>query len=103
MSEEQEINIKSLISISPKLYQKITKELENKYHIHSYDLQVTGIKQEEGIKVVLRFGEHFNNEKEQFFSYESLEDDKALDTFIDEAGETCKQVLIDDYFKKMAP
>ncbi|RKQ30751.1 hypothetical protein [Oceanobacillus halophilus] len=104
MSEKtKKEKINSLISISPKLYRYITSELQKRYHVHSYDLQAGAIKKEHGIHVFLRFGERFSHEKEQFFSDEKLEDGKELDAFIEEAGEACKQVLIDDYFKRMTP
>lgn len=94
---------KSLITLSPKLYRHITKRLQDRYHIHSYDLQANGLKKEDGLHVIIRFGEHYNHEKEKYISNEALENDKKLDPFIKEVGEACKQVLIDDYFKKMTP
>ncbi|WP_085992615.1 hypothetical protein [Oceanobacillus senegalensis] len=99
----KQAQVKSLISVSPKLYRYFTTELENRYHIHSYDFQADAIKKENGIYIILRFGDYFDQKKEQFFSNNKLEDKKELEAFIIEAGEFCKQVLIDDYFKRMAP
>ncbi|QHS21446.1 hypothetical protein GWK91_00050 [Virgibacillus sp. MSP4-1] len=92
-----------LMSVSPRLYRYITEELENQYRIHSYDLQLHAIQQEDGIQVLLLFGDNFDHQKKQYFSQEELEDNQALSTFIEEVGEECKKVMIDDYFNRMAP
>ncbi|SET17288.1 hypothetical protein SAMN05216389_106161 [Oceanobacillus limi] len=104
MSSKHDAEIKSLLSISPKAYRFIVNELEANYHIHSYDIQASGIKKKDGIHIILRFGEQFTNKEERFFlnkQVESLGDE--LREFVESTGETCKQVLIDDYFKTMAP
>jgi hypothetical protein len=102
-TKENKNQVRSLISVSPKLYRYITSELEKKYHIHSYDLQADAILKENGIHILLRYGEHYNNEKDQFLTHEMLENKKVLETFVEEVGEVCKQVMIDDYFNKMTP
>ncbi|SHF54997.1 hypothetical protein [Ornithinibacillus halophilus] len=104
MGEKKDEQIQSLISISPTLYRLITRELENQYHIHSYDIQVFGIREEDGIRVIIRHGDDFAHKKEQFFFFKQIEDvSDELKDFITSTGESCKQVLIDDYFKRMAP
>ncbi|WP_068672615.1 hypothetical protein [Oceanobacillus sp. Castelsardo] len=102
-TKESKNQLRSLISVSPKLYRYITSELEKRYHIHSYDLQAGAIKKDDGVHIFLRYGEHYNNEKDQFLTNEMLEDGKVLETFVEEVGEACKQVMIDDYFNKMTP
>jgi len=102
-TKKSQNQVRSLISVSPKLYRYITSELEKRYHIHSYDLQAGAITKENGIHIFVRFGEHYNHEKDQFLTNEMLEDEKVLETFVEEVGEACKQVMIDDYFNKMAP
>lgn len=106
MSKETKQNqeqIRSLISISPQLYQYITSNLATKYHIHSYDIQVGALKKETGIHIYLKFGEYYNHEIDQFFTNEMLEDESVLQGFVDEIGETCKEVMIEDYFNRMTP
>jgi hypothetical protein len=95
----------SLRSLSPKLYQYITEKLFEDYHIHSFDVQIDAEEKEEGIHIILRFGEYFTHSEEHFCSSDSLEkdNDKELDEFIDKTGEECKQVLIDDYYRMMTP
>ncbi|KIO66895.1 hypothetical protein B4064_2039 [Caldibacillus thermoamylovorans] len=62
------------------------------------------INKDEGIKLIVRFGENFNHSSEQFFSNEQLENEKlALKEFIAKTGGQCIQVLKDDYFNKMTP
>lgn len=102
-TKENQGKIKSLISVSPKLYRFITTNLADKYHIHSYDIQVGAVEKEKGIHIYLKYGEHFTYEKEQFFTTEMLEDEKALEAFIDEVGDTCKEAMIEDYFNRMTP
>lgn len=93
-----------LYKISPKLYRYIITELETNFHIQPYDVQLEGNNKDEGIKLIVRFGENFNHSSEQFFSNEQLENEKlALKDFIAKTGGQCIQVLKDDYFNKMTP
>lgn len=94
---------KPLRIISPKLYQHIILEFKD-YNIHSYDLLVNGIKEENGLRLILRFGENFTRKKTRLFTSRVLEKQKdELTDFIKAAAEYCKKVMIDDYFEKMAP
>lgn len=100
MEEER----KPLRAISPKLYMFITKELEKQFHIQPYDVQVDAIQKDEGMQISVRFGEQFSQQVEQFFSSDALWDDrKQLQQFIQKTGESCKDVLIKNYFRMMAP
>ncbi|WP_188205551.1 hypothetical protein [Alkalibacillus aidingensis] len=94
----------SLISVSPKLNREIVSRLEEQYHIHSYDIQANAIKKENGIHILIYFGEHFTHKEDAFFTYEQINQiSDEIKEFIEKTGEACKQVLIDDYYKMMAP
>mgnify|MGYP001289209612 CR=1 FL=1 len=104
MSESNEQRYRSLMIVSPKLYRYITDGLEEEYRIHSYDLKLLGKKVENGIEVIVRHGEYFDHEVTHFFKTEEIEEGHpSLDTFIKETGDTARKVLIDNYFKIMAP
>lgn len=95
-SKEQPIQI-----ISPKLYRLILNELEN-LHIHPYDMQVSGVKEENGVQLIFRFGDGYAHSASQFFSNEVIEDENPeLKKFVQHVGEEGKKTMIADYFKMM--
>ncbi|MGM8216477.1 hypothetical protein ACLIA0_12980 [Bacillaceae bacterium W0354] len=101
---ESSINIQPLLSISPKLHHYISSELLSQFHIHSYDFQTYANKTDEGINLIIRFGSQFSHEKEMFIRNDQLNTiSSEFEEFVKETGKACKQVLIDDYFNKMAP
>lgn|SRR5690625_2329474 len=94
---------KPLRMISPEIYNHIISEVKD-YNIHSYDLLVNGIKKENGMQIILRFGENFAREQTKLLSLKVLEEKgDELTNFIRSTAETCKKAMIDDYFDKMAP
>jgi len=94
---------KPLRIISPKLYRFIISEFE-KYNIHSYDLLINGIKKDQGMEIILRFGETFSRKKSKLFSDQVIKGQAdELRKFIENATEACKKAMIDDYFERMAP
>ncbi len=106
MKEEKMINkerTKSLRVVFPQLYQSILAELE-KLNIHSYDMQINAEKQKDGVRLILQFGENFTHQKTQFFTYEAIENNSSeMTKFVKVTGEACKEVMINEYFKKMRP
>lgn len=97
-------NQKSLRAVSPKLYRLIMAGLEDEYHIQPYDVQAEAVKKDTGFQVILRFGEQFTENQEQFFSFEAVsEKSDQVKEFVQTAGDACKQVLIEDYYRIMAP
>ena len=94
---------KPLRIISPHLYNTIVSELEI-YNIHSYDVLMNGNKGEEGIQITLQFGEDYAHQETKFFSFKEIEEvaDDFIQ-FIKKVAETCKEAMIADYFKMMAP
>lgn len=94
----------SLRSLSPKLYEYMIEKFDEKFHIQPYDLQINAVKEKNGFNIIVKYGERFDHQSEQFFSLESVEKrDESVMQFIQEAGEACKKVLIDDYFRMMTP
>lgn len=90
--------------ISPSLFRYVLSELESKFHIQPYDFQVDGIKQEDGIQIIIMFGENFTHRMEQFFTNHSInQQNDDLKEFLTKVGEKCIQVLKDDYFRMMTP
>lgn len=96
---------RSLRLISPKVYNYITETLEQTHNIHSYDLKMDAIPKQDGITIIVRFGETFSHHKEQYFTFDQLEEGicDELKEFVTDLGEACTKVLIDDYFKIYAP
>ena len=95
--------IQTLRVIAPDIYQIITSELE-KQNIHSYDVQINAIKKEQGLQIILLFGENFTHKKEQFFTHEAIKNfSDEIIAFAKETGESCKEVMISEYFKMMRP
>lgn len=93
-----------LNAVSPRLYRYITSELEKNFNIHTYDLQIDGIKESDEIHVIIKYGKYFTEKLGKIIPIEEIENPSAvLNEFIKEAGEACTKVLIDDYFKKMTP
>lgn len=87
--------------ISPELYQIIMNELEN-LHIHPYDMQVSGVKDENGVQLIFRFGDGYAHTASQFFQLNGLKKENPdLIEFIKHVGEEGKQTMIADYFKMM--
>jgi len=96
--------IQFLGSVSPKLYRYIVAELEREFHIQSYDFKAGAMKEKDGLRVILQFGEHFTHKTEEFFSDKQIEIlSEDIRSFIHRTGENCKEVMIDEYFKRMAP
>jgi len=96
--------LQMLQSLSPRLYQDITAALEEQFRVHSYDIQLIGEEKDTGIRVIVKYGENFDHEAEHFFTFDSIgKDTEAFHLFIEETGEACKKVLIEDYFRTMTP
>jgi len=80
------------------------EKLEEEFHIQPYDIQMNAIKNEKGFEIIVTYGERFAHRSEQFMTFQSIKKrDEIVNKFIRKTGETCKQVLIDDYFRKMTP
>jgi hypothetical protein len=94
----------SLRLISPKLYTYITEELQRLHNIHSYDLVIDAIPYDEGLEVIIRYGETFSHKCEARFTHKQIDEiSTELVEFVKETGEVCREVLINDYFKLHAP
>lgn len=90
-----------LRAVSPDLFDKIISELE-KYHIHLNDIQANVIKKEDGLEVIVLFGENFNQSKSRFFTNETVENQyEDIQRFAYDIAEACREVMIADYFKMM--
>ncbi|MDP4084849.1 MAG: hypothetical protein Q8934_09570 [Bacillota bacterium] len=87
--------------VLPKLYNLVNAELE-KRHIHAYDYQAMVIEQDNGIDLILQFGENFSKSESHYFTNEMIEkESNELLDFIQAVGESCKNIMIADYFKMM--
>ncbi|HLQ71726.1 MAG TPA: hypothetical protein VK142_07970 [Bacillota bacterium] len=90
-----------LRAVSPDLFNVIISELE-KYNIHLNDIQANVIIKEDGLDVIVLFGEHFNQTKSRFFTHESIESQfEDIQRFAYDIAEACREVMIADYFKMM--
>ena len=98
---ESEEKQKALRVVSPKLFNYITKILEEA-NIHPYDIQASSIKTKNGLQVFIQYGENFTQSQSAYFSFKSVEmlDDEIFH-FVKEIAESCKETMIADYFKMM--
>lgn len=100
MSQEKEWMLRA---VSPDLFKKVTSDLE-KYNIHLNDIQANAVKKDDGLDVIILFGESFNQFKSHFFTYDEIDsNDVKVSQFINEVAEACKDIMIADYFKMMKP
>lgn len=103
IDNEKRKQLKSLRTISPKLYHFIISEL-TVFNIHSYDVLLEGIERKTGIEIVLHYGHNFIRHQTAFFSFKTIEEHgDDLKEFINDVSEDCKKTMIDDYFNQMAP
>lgn len=94
----------SLRVILPELYNFVTDELERLHNIHPYDIQIYTIEETTGYQLIFYFGEGYSHQDSHSFSKNSIEKmDKEITDFIEIFGESCKEVMIADYFKMMKP
>lgn len=92
----------SLRVILPNLYNYMTAELESRFNLHPYDFQVSAMKEVGGYNIIIQFGDGFAHNHTEFFSYETIQKtDSEIDKVIEKIGESCKEVMIADYFKMM--
>ncbi|WP_019378444.1 hypothetical protein [Virgibacillus halodenitrificans] len=88
--------------LMPELYQYIIEYLEEQHNIHSYDIQVFGMKQKVGLQLSFAFGEDYSHQEKKTFSLEQFHNkEKDIKPFIEEFGEKCKETMIADYYKMM--
>lgn len=98
MESKKELPLRLVL---PKLYEILSTELEN-LHIHSYDYQANVIEENKGYEIILRYGDGFQKSESTFFTSEMIENgSKELLDFIKSAAQSCKTVMIADYFKMM--
>ena len=65
---------------------------------------MNAIEKDKGLQIIVKYGERFDHQSEQFIAFTSIEEkDEKVHSFIEETGKACKQVLIDDYFRMMTP
>ncbi|RYG71840.1 hypothetical protein EU245_12840 [Lentibacillus lipolyticus] len=94
----------SLRIILPELYSFITTKLEEHYNIHPYDIQVYAAKETSGYKLIFYYGDGYARQKTQSFTDKVLKNfDTELLEFIEAVGESCKEVMIADYYRMMKP
>lgn len=65
---------------------------------------IYGTKRDDGMEISIYFGERFTQKKTAFFLMDSIKNQgEELIAFLNSVSETCKQVMIDEYFERMAP
>ena len=90
-----------LRAANPSLFQQLQIELE-KLHIHPYDIEAFGAKKEDGVEVILKYGESFSHVRTQYFTNTAInEKATVISQFFKETGDDCQKVLIADYYKMM--
>ena len=88
-----------LFIIEPKLDGNLKKIMAEK-HIHPYELEAYGTKNEDGIEVTIIYGLTDQQTVTAFFTHEAIETDgPAISKFFSETVEKCKESLIADYYK----
>ncbi|SFD77437.1 hypothetical protein SAMN05216238_10429 [Lentibacillus persicus] len=106
MSSEQAAgkHEKPMRVILPQLHHQIAEQLEEQHNIHPYDIQTKVIPVDAGYEVIVYFGDSFAHREAAYFSVEAIEKNGGeLSGFIEKIGDTCKEVMIADYYKMMRP
>ncbi|GGE50397.1 hypothetical protein GCM10011391_31420 [Pullulanibacillus camelliae] len=96
-------NERSLRVISPSLYSILIDEFK-KAHIHPYDIELSAVKQSEGVLVIIRYGEQFLQSSTHLFKKNRT--NKLADediSYLEEIVAACKRMLMADYYKMMKP
>ncbi|PWU66721.1 MULTISPECIES: hypothetical protein [Gracilibacillus] len=90
-----------LVSFSPFLYQQLLDTIQ-KENLHSFDIDAHVIKGNHHIEIEIYFGENFQHVTKQSFPVKILEErDQDYLNFCTKIGQTCKETMIQDYFKMM--
>ncbi|WP_026700641.1 hypothetical protein [Salibacterium aidingense] len=101
MSINEQHQEKSLRIVAPDIYNKLILELDA-YHIQPYDIQANAVEYENGLKLILYYGEQFPHAEEKFASFEEWHEwSKDLSAFMESTAQTLKQTMAADYFKMM--
>ncbi|WP_164668821.1 hypothetical protein [Virgibacillus doumboii] len=104
MESKQSGKEQPLRVVLPELYTFVTEGLEDLHNIHPYDIQLYGVEEETGYQLIFYFGEGYSHQESIFFSHSSIEKkDSEITDFVEKFGESCKEVMIADYFKMMKP
>lgn len=99
----QKSTLQPLMMLSPYLYQQLTDILE-KENIHSFDIEAYGLKLKDHLEVEVRFGEAYQKAMKETFPLAVLkEKNEEYLNFCKNIGETCKEIMIQDYFKMVKP
>jgi len=100
--KKQQAKGKFLRVVSPKLYLYLTSQFSDQFNIHPYDIRYEGIEKEDGVLVILRYGEDYIQMIEYFFTFAEIDEEgEELTEFVEETGEICQEVMIADYYKMM--
>ncbi|MNO01396.1 hypothetical protein D3C81_2215230 [compost metagenome] len=72
------------------------------YHLHSFDVQASGVESNDDVTVVLKYGDRLSYTKEKSFSHHTVKENvEDIRKFFRSAGDDIKKTLISDYFKMM--
>lgn len=99
----QKNDLQPLMILSPNLYQQLIDSLETE-NIHSFDIEAYGLKTKDHLEVEVRFGEEYQKVMKETFPLAILkEESEEYLNFCKNVGETCKEIMIQDYFKMVKP
>ncbi|WP_138417515.1 hypothetical protein [Aquibacillus sediminis] len=102
-NQSKQTNRQLLRVAYPETYGLLMAEL-SKHHIHAYDVQATAKKVDQYVEIQVRFGEDFSKEQTQTFREKEIKQkSEEITNFFKQVGETCKEILIADYFKMVKP
>jgi len=90
--------------VNPDLYNIIADTFFETHNLHPHDFQADLSEESEGYQLRLSFGEQFRASEEIFLTDEDI-DEKSdkLTSFLKETANTCREVMVKDYFKMMKP
>ncbi|QHS22470.1 hypothetical protein GWK91_05670 [Virgibacillus sp. MSP4-1] len=102
-STENKLKVQPLRTVSKPLYEELISEL-GKFHIHSFDVQAKAIEKDDGMEIILHFGESFSQQLSKNFTSKQIENTgHEIKEFIRESAEKMKEIMIADYFKMIKP
>lgn len=89
--------------MAPHVYEELMETLAQ-LHIHPFDVKADAVRDENGLRLVIRYGDGFNQTDSRFFTNESLKRmDGEVIAFFNDIKDACQKAMKTDYFSTMNP
>jgi hypothetical protein len=74
-----------------------------KFSIHPYDVEASVMGKQEGMELILRFGDGFTQSTRCYFSETALHDHEEVRRFFKQSARACQMAMIADYYRMTKP